>query len=599
MTSIKYSDQVVEWLVDAGYTHCFFLAGGNIMHLLDSVRTRMTCVPFVNEIGAAIAAEYFTATRPAGVGKAFVLVTAGPGLTNTITAIASAWAESRELLIIGGQVKKSDLSRGEVRQRGIQELDGIALTSPICKATLRVEEPVSRQSFMDVVSDASQGRKGPVFIEMCLDAQGAPATQDPEMLEYSPLNSALPEATESELSKVVDLLKTSERPVLLLGSGLSREKVRQLEPELAKLGIPLMFSYNAADYLSSEHPLYCGRPNTWGQRYSNIAIQQADVVIALGARLGLQQTGFAWDEFVPEGKLVHVDIDEKELQKGHPRVDLALHADANAVLVEILENVLTKSGWASWLDFIQELRVLLPLSEDANTHSDATVDPYDFYSTLALQAGENDLLVPCSSGGAFTVALQSIEQRGNQRVITNKSVASMGYGLSGAIGASLANPNRVTYLAEGDGGFAQNLQELGTVAINNLPIKIFVFANHGYASIRMTQRNYFGGAWIGCDIETGVGLPNLELLSATYGIPFVRMTSNLWDDTSLQRALANPGPTLIEVPVDPEQTYFPKIMSAVQPDGSMKSNPLHLMHPPLEPAILETAFKFVPGLSKG
>lgn len=599
MTSSKYSDQIVDWLVDAGYTHCFFLAGGNIMHLLDSVRSRMTCVPFVNEIGAAIAAEYFTATRPAGIGKAFVLVTAGPGLTNTITAIASAWAESRELLVIGGQVKKSDLSRGEVRQRGIQELDGIALTAPICKSTLRVEEPVSRQVFMDIVSDGSRGRKGPVFIEMCLDAQGAPAVQGAEKTAYMPQVDKLPEATSTEICNVVKLLELAERPVLLLGSGLARQKVRELVPELVNLGIPLMFSYNAADYLPSEHLLYCGRPNTWGQRYSNIAIQQADVVIALGARLGLQQTGFAWDEFVPEGKLVHVDIDASELQKGHPRVDVAIHADANVVLGEILAKVSPKREWATWLGFIQELRVLLPLSEAANTHDEVSVNPYDFYSTLALQAGPEDLLVPCSSGGAFTVALQAIEQRGNQRVITNKSVASMGYGLSGAIGASLANPNRVTYLAEGDGGFAQNLQELGTVAINRLPIKIFVFANHGYASIRMTQRNYFGGAWIGCDIETGVGLPNLELLAATYGIPYARMTGDLWDDSSLQNTLSAPGPALIEVPVDPEQTYFPKIMSAVQPDGSMKSNPLHLMHPPLEPAILEAAFKFVPKLSKG
>lgn len=593
---MKYSDQVVEWLLEEGYTHCFFLAGGNIMHLLDSVRSRMTCIPFVNEIGAAIAAEYFVATRPPGTGKAFVLVTAGPGLTNTITAIASAWAESRELLVIGGQVKKSDLSKNEVRQRGIQELDGIALTNPICKSTLKIEEPVSKEVFLETVRDGATDRKGPVFIEICLDAQGAPAIAENNRLEIED-KKPTQEPSAEKLSKLVKLIESSQRPVLLLGSGLSRVKVHELNEQIQKLGIPLMCSYNAADYISSTHPLYAGRPNTWGQRYSNIAIQQADVVVALGARLGLQQTGFAWEEFVPKGKLVHVDIDKSELDKGHPYVDLKIQGDATLTLEHIIESINNKKEWPEWMAFINELKVLLPISEKSNTHSLDTVDPYDFYSTIASQASEGDILVPCSSGGAFTVALQAIEQVKNQRIITNKSVASMGYGLSGAIGASIANPSKTTFLVEGDGGFAQNIQELGTAAINNLPLKIFVFSNHGYASIRMTQRNYFGGAWVGCDIETGVGLPNLQKLADTYNIPYVKMTSKVWQDELLQRVLKLSGPALIEVPVDPEQTYFPKIMSTVQPDGTMRSNPIHLMHPPLSLEVSKKAFRFSPELS--
>jgi len=189
--------------------------------------------------------------------------------------------------------------------------------------------------------------------------------------------------------------------------------------------------------------------------------------------------------------------------------------------------------------------------------------------------------------------MQSFMQKVGQKVASNKGLASMGYGLSGAIGAAFANPGRRTILIEGDGGFAQNLQELGTVAANNLPIKIFIWANNGYASIRMTQRNYFDGAWVGCDSETGLGLPDLELLAKTYGISYVQMTENLFNEPKIANILAAPGPAIIEVPIDPEQTFYPKIASSVQPDGSMKSNPLHLMNPELPELIAKQVFKYL------
>jgi len=178
-------------------------------------------------------------------------------------------------------------------------------------------------------------------------------------------------------------------------------------------------------------------------------------------------------------------------------------------------------------------------------------------------------------------------------VLTNKGMASMGYGLSGAIGASLANRGARTFLIEGDGGFAQNLQELGTVAVNNLPLKILLFANDGYASIRMTQRNYFNGSWIGCDSSTGLGLPDWKLLAAAFGIPYARMDPAAGFGGDVQALLDSDGPAFIEVPIDPEQTYYPKIMSAVQPDGSMKSNPLHLMHPELDEHTANAVFRYL------
>jgi acetolactate synthase-1/2/3 large subunit len=589
---MKYSDQFVEWLIDEGYTHCFFVAGGNIMHLLDSVRTRMTCVPFVHEVAATIAAEYFTATRDENAGKAFVMVTAGPGLTNTLTGLASAWMESRELLIVGGQVKRSDLSRGAVRQRGIQEVDGARMAEPVCKVVLRVEEPAPRSTIVQAIRAGAAPRQGPVFIEMCLDAQAAAPLPDQDLVPHSEADAPDP-VDAAGFDKVVSLLAGASRPVLLLGAGVSRATARSLHDAMTTAGIPVMVTWNAADRVPADHPMFAGRPNTWGQRYANVSLQQSDLVLAIGTRLGLQQSGFAWDGFAPLASVVQVDIDQSELDKGHPHVDVPLRGDANDFLARILAAAPSASTWAEWRAFAQLVRETLPLNESINETGDAFVKPYELLMGLGEFAGDDDVIIPCSSGGAFTVTMQSLQPRANQKVLTNKAVASMGYGLSGAIGASLANRGRHTYLIGGDGGFAQNLQELGTVAVNQLPLKILLFANDGYASIRMTQRNYFDGSWIGCDTETGLGLPNWELLAAAYGVPYARMEPTVGFGGRVAELLASDGPAFIEVPIDPEQTYYPKIMSAVQPDGSMKSNPLHLMHPELDELTATTVFKYL------
>lgn len=589
---MKYSDQFVDWLIEEGYTHCFFVAGGNIMHLLDSVRTRMKCVPFVNEIGAAIAAEYFTVASIELKQKAFVLVTAGPGFTNTITAIASAWTESRELLVVGGQVKSSDLSNGEVRQRGIQEINGVDLAKPITKAVLQIIAPVSKETVIDLIASGSSGRKGPVFIEFTLDAQGASALDPSGKTEKKSVD--IPNLLEPDLNTVRALLDGSKRPVLLLGSGLTRATVRELSVELERLGIPVMLTWNGADLLPASYPLNMGRPNTWGQRYSNVLIQQADLLIAVGTRLGIQQTGFAWDEFVPDGQIVHVDLDKAELNKQHPIKTLRINADANQFLGKLLIGASTQPDWSEWLAFCLMVKTLLPLSEDSNQTSPGFISPFNLMSEISKLASDEDTIIPCSSGAAFTVAMQAFELKGDQRMVTNKGMASMGYGLSGSIGAAFANPTNNTYLFEGDGGFAQNLQELGTVKANNLRLKMFIFSNRGYASIRMTQRNYFDGAWIGCDEETGLGLPDWKSLSSAYGIEFIELSPN--EEIRLDQLLyinESNKPMFVLVPVDPEQTYFPKIASRVLTTGQMKSNPLHLMEPPLDKDLATKVLKYI------
>ena len=590
---MKYSDQLVSWLREEGYTHCFFVAGGNIMHLLDSVRTTMICVPFVNEIGAAIAAEYFTEAASLGQSKAFVLVTAGPGLTNTITAMASAWAESRELLVIGGQVKSSDLSLGQVRQRGIQEVDGIAAATPFTKACLQIKVPIERETVVRAIRSGSQDRKGPVFLEVTLDAQGAPSVPEVEPEMSKPVTHASESAKEF-VEQVANLLRASNRPIILMGSGVSREGARRLEDKLAVLGVPVMLTWNAADRYPEDFELNFGRPNIWGQRYSNVLLQQSDLVIAVGSRLGIQQTGFSWEEFVPGGKVVQVDIDSSELMKAHPRKDLCIRGDGEAFLAQFIELMDAAPKFEQWLNYCREVRQALPTSELVNKPRDEFINPFELMLEVSAVAQEGDSVIPSSSGASFTVAMQTFRLKAKQKMITNKGLASMGYGLSGSIGASLLGQGATTWLFEGDGGFAQNLQELGTVRAQNLNLKMLIMSNNGYASIRMTQRNYFNGSWIGCDTETGLGLPNLQALAAAYSIDFLRLSADQEERLlQLKKLKSHFGPVLVEVPIDPEQSYYPKISSRTLPNGSMKSNPLHIMEPELPRNVKELVFRYL------
>lgn len=585
-TASKYAEQVTDWLVELGYTHCFFVAGGNIMHLLDGARTRFTCIPVVHEVAAGIAVEYFN--EAGGEGKAFALVTAGPGVSNIVTAMGGAWLESRELLVLAGQVKSEDLATNGVRQRGIQEIDGIGLTKAVSKQAIQLVKPLAKDDFVEVVRNGFEGRPGPIFIEFCLDVQGMPP------IEETPLNSSamtIALVEDSVLSFVKNRLKDSTRPLLLVGGGVKRTVANDLQSKFENAGIPIVTTWNGADRIGSDNPLFLGRPNTWGQRGSNLLVAQADLIIAVGTRLGMQQTGFNWQEFGKNAFIVHVDIDKAELEKGHPRTDLKLAVDANAFLERLLDD--SYQSWTEWLDYGHEVLDLLPLNDPENETGEGFVSPYDFYGDLSKIATQSDIIVPCSSGGANSTSMQALQQKFGQVVITNKGLASMGYGLAGAIGASLAHPGRRTLLVEGDGGFAQNLQELATVAVNRLPIKTFIFANNGYGSIRMTQKNYFGGAYLGCDIETGLGFPDWELLFQSFGIPCMTLEKDWAKNKTVLEALSSSEAHGFIVPIDPLQTYWPKITSRMVEGGGMESNPLHMMSPDLSPEIFVRVTKFL------
>jgi acetolactate synthase-1/2/3 large subunit len=579
----KYSDDFMNWLKLAGYTHCFFVAGGNAMHLIESASYKFDCIPFINEVGAAIAADSFNEICREDQ-RAFVLVTAGPGLTNVTTAVASAWVDRRELLIIGGQAKSTDLSRGKVRQLGFQEIGGVEILSSITKKSILIDAQIGQDELDGYISLTKTHPKGPVFLEVCLDVTIQETKKSLESSEGSrPGTSSLVKFSTHDAKMVATMLRRSSRPVILLGGGIDRNSCVSDVNSLRDRGIPLATTFNGADRVGADYEYYCGKPNWYGSRWANLIIQQADLVVAVGARLGLMQTGYNWKAYVPNGKVVQVEIEENEINKGFPELELGIHCDPNEFLRELCIELEDQDfiGLETWRSQIQKIRSDLAVPDKRNVASPGYVEYYSFTHELMSKLRATDNINPCSSGGTFESFGRVMLGKTGQKWVTSPGLASMGFGISGGIGMALAHPENRTVVLEGDGGLSQNLQEFGVIRKLNADMKIFIADNGNYGSIKSHQKAAFNNHYIGCDKATGLWLPDWEYIGKAFNIPTLVVTDKDTFGLDFTNLFESYGPAIFIVKVDPDQVFYPKILSSKNENGEIVSNPLHQMEPPL------------------
>lgn len=590
---MKYSELLADWLVDLGYTHCFFVAGGGIMHLLDGFRSRFECIPVVHENTAGICAEHFN--QCAGDKRAFALVTTGPGLTNIVTAVAGCYVEHRELLVIAGQVKSTDLHSHRERQRGVQEIDGAAICDPISARSVCLHAPVPESDFKALVRLAHGPHPGPVVIEVCLDVQGSSIT--PRLLndEKKPPATTVIAPIEQDIEAIQDLIRAARRPLILLGGLITRDAAWGALPVLEQLGIPVATTTSAIDRIPTRSPIFAGRPGTWGgQRAANLILAQADVVVAFGAQLDLQQTGYNYVEYAPQAKLVHIFPAQSELNRIGPPAARKVLASPDDALNATL-NRLQWTDATGWQQYVRDIMSLVPPLEPANQNAPGFINSFEFLRNLSRATQPRDVLALCSSGGTFTGSLQNYEIAPGQFATTSAAHASMGYGLATAIGAAFADRSRRIVLTEGEGGFSQNLQELAMVKRHSLPIKMFILDNGGYASIRATQQKFFNGAYLGCDPQTGLGFPDWTKLFDAYDIPCQTLDERAAEEDVLRGLLAErTGPQAWIVPIDPKQPNFPAISSKLSSDGSMASSPLFDMAPRLPEEMMARVGRYLP-----
>jgi len=581
------ADLVMERLADAGVTHCFVLPGGGAMHLVDALARseRVEPFPMLHEQAVGIAAEAY-AQYTNGLGAA--LVTTGPGGTNAVTAVAAAWLDSTPCVFISGQVKTADLSgeRG-VRQFGFQEIDIVSVVKPITKHAVMITSADDAVAQVDeALSIARSGRPGPVWIDIPLDVQAQQVEWPPA--EHGPLGvphaQSRPAPKSSEVEAVVQALREAKRPLVLLGNGVRLAGASELAVDLfSRLGVPMALTWKALDFLPYDHPLNGGRPGSIATYASNFAIQGADVVLAIGARLDLGQLGYRHDTFVPEGMIFVVDVDPAEVGKfDFTSPYLGIESDAGDFL-EALDRAFVESSSLDTVPWVSQIRQwqrdLPPLGEDDRDWDDG-ISQYTLISELSAQMTPSHLLVPGSSGACSEVVMQAFQNKAGQRVFNTEGLGPMGFGIPAAIGACVASGGRPVVSIDGDGGFAMNVQELATVAFHQLPISFFVLDNGGYGSIRATSNNYFGGRKVGCDPESGLGLPDYARLGKAFGLK--TQVVDYRDDLAgaVASALSSVGPSLTIVQIGKSSNTHPRLSSKRLPDGRMETAPLHEMTPP-------------------
>lgn len=590
---IKVSDYIAQHLADNGVHHIFMLTGGGAMHLNDSFgkEKRIQYICNHHEQACAIAAEGYARVN-GGIGV--VCVTTGPGGTNAITGVLGQWLDSIPALYISGQVRYETTAASTglpLRQLGDQEADIISIIKPITKYAVTLTDPKSiRYHLEKALYLATTGRPGPVWLDIPLNIQAS-------MVEESMLKPYYAEDNENfnnneikaNIDEVIRRICDAERPVILAGAGIRYAGAhQQFHIMINKLKIPVLAAWNAIDVIPSDHPLFFGRPSTLGQRGANFIFQNSDLLLSIGCRLNVRQIGYNFSSVARNALKISVDIDPFELQKPTLPIDFPVHCDAKLFL-EVINHKLRettipeKTDWLTWCSE-RVRRYPIVLGEYSNSKNG--VNPYVFSETLSKCLEENDVIVS-ANGSACVIPIQTFVIKKNQRHLVNSGCAAMGYGLPAAVGACFANRGQRVICLEGDGSIQLNIQELQTVVHHQLPLKIFIFNNGGYLSIKTTQMGFFNGHFVGEGPHSGVSFPDMVKIAHAYGIQAMRIHNHDEMLDIINAVLEDSGPVLCDVCITPEQLFTPRTASQRLPDGRMVSKPLEDLYPFLSRQELE------------
>lgn len=583
---MKLSDWVFRFVAGLGVKHVFEVTGGGAMHLNDSLGQckEIEYICTLHEQAAAMAAEsYAKIANDIGV----CLVTTGPGGTNALTGVAGAWLDSTPMLVISGQVKRADLKGNTgVRQMGVQEVDVVAMATPITKYAVTVLEPNDIRFHMEqAVHLARTGRPGPVWVDIPLDVQGAMVDEN-ALRPFTPASAAQPASIPplelaAAVSRTITLLNAAERPVLFIGNGVRLANARaEMRALIERLGIPVLTTWPAHDMVPDDHPLMIGRPGPVAPRGANFALQNSDFLLSLGARLDLVVTGYAPQNFARAAQKVMVDIDAAELRKMHGTIQLPVCADVKEFILEMIRQFgdVRQRDRATWDGRCHEWKTKYPVVLPEYRGLDTGVSTYVLAEAISNASAADDVIVSGSSGAGIEIFCLAATLKEGQRIFLTTALGAMGNGVPGVIGACLAHGRRRTITVDGDGGLQLNIQEFETIRRLDLPIKLFVLNNDGYASIRTSQSRYFGRL-AGADDSSGVTLPPLEGVARAYGLPYARIDHDGGLTDRVRDLLDAPGPCVIEVRTPREEPRAPSLSSMRKPDGSMVSKPLEDLWP--------------------
>jgi acetolactate synthase-1/2/3 large subunit len=576
---MRVSDYVISFLNEKYNVDTFFtVSGGGCIFLIDTLgkNDNVKFVATHHEQTAALAAEgYARMNNKLGA----CIVTSGPGGTNALTGTLCSWQDSVPVIFISGQVNKemtTDYTGLQLRQLGDQEFNIVQTVKNMTKYSIQVNHPEEIRFHLEKACWLSlHGRPGPVWIDIPLNVQSA--NIEPSELksffdtEYLDINN-LPNASDEEIDIVVKKINESDRPLLIVGNGIRLgNAINELYEFLGKSNIPVISAVNGNDIVNEDYPYYYGRFGTHAQICANKLLQEADLILSVGTRLYVRQTGYNFKGFGKNAFKIHVDIDKGELDKPTLFTDKKIHSDSKLFLTK-LKNCDVKKTQIDWIEFCNKLK------ENSPTVLQRHRDKKDYVSNYYLIEKLNDALpkdhhIVTSDGSANIVTMQVLKLHGNQRLFTNTGCAPMGYGLPAAIGASV-NGDKIVCL-EGDGSLQMNIQELQTLKHYGFPVKMILINNDGYTSIKITQKAFFNGKFVASEKNSGVSFPNFKDVLTAYGLDYLSIQNNSEVEERLNEFFMKDGPCVLEVFTDPNEYHEPKVVAKLDSDGKFIPGELH------------------------
>jgi len=580
----RVADYVVNRLIESGVDHFFILVGGNVMHLNDAIRlSNVPYTAFHHEQAATMAAESYSRVT----GKiACVVVTSGPGATNVVTGVAGAFYDSVPLIIICGNAKSSDLRTEEmpygVRQVGTFELPIHEVCAPITKYSALITSSSHVVEILDsAIFGCLQGRPGPSLINLPLDIQGEQMTDlltSPKVGERATYVDSM---DQFDLRDMISELESSLCPSVLIGHGVRVSGLSaQLLDLIKRINIPIFTTQLAKDFVPYDDDLFVGHVGVRGDRPGNIGIHNSDFILCIGTSLHQQNIGYEPQLFAPNAKKFILEMDRSVSGKGLP-IEARYFNDSIDGFLKVF-NALGKSycnSNASWLEELRGLKEKYAVAKEPHDLSTPDINMYEFVDLLSANL-EGDETVITDAGLCFYIMGQAFKLKKGQRYIVSGGLGSMGYALPASIGASLASKHPVIAVT-GDGSMQMNVQELSTLSLLGTKTKIFVINNGGYASLRNTQRSFFGADLIGSSENSGLTMPNWSLVSSAYGIEYRSISEASALNRELKEIMESSKTQLIEVFCQHDQVVMPGVGNYRDEEGNLRSDALNEMKPKL------------------
>lgn len=576
------SDFIFCELEKLNIKHVFLVPGGGAMHLNDALERNPNLEPIVcqHEQACGIAAEAYGRVGEKDDPKFGVaLVTSGPGSTNVITPVAGAWIDSIPMLIISGQAKTDDLNPGNLRQGGVQEVNIIDMVKSITKYSVQIDDPNSIfLHFEKAINIMLEGRQGPVWIDIPLDMQAKQIAQKSDFQLYKETK------IDYSLSPVEVMIRNAKRPLILAGHGTRLSGSSKIfEKWVEKHKVPVITTWNALDLLAHDNELNIGRPGVVANRAANIAVQNSDLIIVLGARLDNVVTAYKLEDFGRLAKKIIVDIDKEELlEKENLENFYLVNDDIKDFLIRFFDFPFSGKDpeWNSHCVKLKE-KFLNEVSYSSLSKKNS-ISHGEFVDSVSTLIPTDSLISTGSSGLAVEFFYARFRNKARQRVFLTSGLGAMGYGVSQSVGISLAREKKPVFLFESDGSIMMNIQELATVKEYELPIKIFIMNNGGYASIRNTQTNYFNKRFLGVDQKSGLNIPSFKKIAHSFDIKY-HCVKNIVDLKKFWNVeLASEYPVIFDIVLNNTDILEPKCQAIIHEDGSITSMPLEDLSPLLK-----------------